>query len=60
MTTPATMTLYDGGTRCAGGAAQSAGGAEIVPRQLRHQRPSGAGRPWQRRLAGPAFIFVCG
>jgi tetratricopeptide (TPR) repeat protein len=35
----------------AGGAGQSAGGAEIVPRRARHQRPSGEGRPRQRRLA---------
>jgi cytosine deaminase len=37
--------------RRAGGAGRSAGGAEIVPRRARHQRPSGEGRPRQRRLA---------
>ena len=37
--------------RRAGGAGQSAGGAEIVPRRARDPRPSGEGRPRQRRLA---------
>ena len=37
--------------RCAGGAGQSAGGAEIVSRRARHCRAAGAGRPRQRRLA---------
>ena len=37
--------------RRAGGAGQSAGGAEILPRRPRDSRPSGEGRPRQRRLA---------
>ena len=42
---------YDQGRRRAGGAGQSAGGAEILPRRARHQRPAGEGRPRQCRLA---------
>jgi len=37
--------------RRAGGAGQSAGGAEIVPGRASHCRPSGQGRPRQRRIA---------
>ena len=44
--------------RRAGGAGQSAGGAEIVPRQPRHHRPSGEGRPRQRRLAARSVGVV--
>jgi hypothetical protein len=44
--------------RRAGDSGQSAGGAEIVPRRARHQRPSGAGRPRQRRLAARPYCLV--
>ena len=42
---------YEQDRRRAGGAGQSAGGAEILPRRARHCGPSGQGRPRQRRMA---------
>ena len=42
---------YEQGRRRAGGAGQPDGGAEILPRQPRHQRAAGQGRPQQRGLA---------
>ncbi len=42
---------YDRDRRRAGGAGQSARGAENLPRRARHQRPAGEVRPRQRRMA---------
>ena len=49
---------YDQGRRRAGGAGQSARGAEILPRRARDQRPAGARRPRQRRLAARSVGVV--